>query len=154
MANSVDPDQTALIGAVCSWSTLFVSIINSSVILGNFLQQTLSADIFRCIFFLDALRVKPVSIQLYPCKPNEISKCYQLDQSISALRVVGWYFTFCQISIEHNVSNSGDPDQTPHSVAIDLGLRCLPLCHTKRTLCLYGLNCLPKLYSENQLKDI
>ena len=23
MANSVDPDQTALIGAVCSWSTLF-----------------------------------------------------------------------------------------------------------------------------------
>ena len=27
MANSVDPDQTALIGAVCSGSTLFASII-------------------------------------------------------------------------------------------------------------------------------
>ena len=53
MANSVDPDHTALIGAVCSGSMLFASIINSSVTLGNYLQQTTSADdIFRCIFFL------------------------------------------------------------------------------------------------------
>ena len=59
MANSVDPDQTAPIGAVCSGSTLFASILNSSLMLGNFLQQTTSADdIFRCIFFLGALRVK------------------------------------------------------------------------------------------------
>ena len=51
MANSVDPDQT--IGAVCSGSTLFASILNSSVILGIYFQQTTSADdIFRCIFFL------------------------------------------------------------------------------------------------------
>ena len=34
MANSVDPDHT--IGAVCSGSTLFASILNSSVMLGNF----------------------------------------------------------------------------------------------------------------------
>ena len=53
MANSVDPDQTAPIGAVYSGSTLFASILNSSVMLGNCLQQTTSAeDIFRCIFFL------------------------------------------------------------------------------------------------------
>ena len=53
MANSVDPDQTAPIGAVCSWSTLFASILNLSVMLGNFLQQMTSADeIFKCIFFL------------------------------------------------------------------------------------------------------
>ena len=53
MANSVDPDQTALIGAVCSGSRLFASILNSSVMLGNYLQQTTSEDdIFRCIFFL------------------------------------------------------------------------------------------------------
>ena len=52
MANSVDPDQTAPIGAVYSGSTLFASIFNSSVMLGNYLQQTTSADnIFRCIFF-------------------------------------------------------------------------------------------------------
>ena len=58
MANSVDPDQTAPIGAVCSGSTLFASILYSSVMLGNYLQQTTSADdIFRCIF-LGALRVK------------------------------------------------------------------------------------------------
>ena len=52
MANSVDPDQTAPIGAVCSGSTLYASILNSSVMLGNYLLQTTSADdIFRCIFF-------------------------------------------------------------------------------------------------------
>ena len=50
MANNVDPDQTAPIGAVCSGSTLFASILNLSVMLGNCLQQTTSADdIFRCI---------------------------------------------------------------------------------------------------------
>ena len=51
MANSVDQDQTAPIGAVCSGSTLFASILNSSVMIGNYLQQTTSAnDIVRCIF--------------------------------------------------------------------------------------------------------
>ena len=59
MANSVDPDHTAPIGAVWSGSTLFASILNLSVMLGNYLQQTTSADnIFRCIFFLGALRIK------------------------------------------------------------------------------------------------
>ena len=58
MANSVDPDQTAPIGAVCSGSTLFPSIRIWSVILDNYLQQTTSPDdIFRCIFFLGASRV-------------------------------------------------------------------------------------------------
>ena len=58
MANSVDPDQTAPKVAVCSGSTLFASILNLSVMLGNYLQQTTSADdIFRCIF-LGALSVK------------------------------------------------------------------------------------------------
>ena len=53
MANSVEPDQTAPIGEVCSGSTLFASILNLSVMLGNYLQQTTSVDdIFRCIFFL------------------------------------------------------------------------------------------------------
>ena len=58
MANSVGPDQTAPIGAVCSGSTLFASILYTSVKLGNYLQKTTSADnIFRCIFFLGASRV-------------------------------------------------------------------------------------------------
>ena len=51
MANSVDPYQTTPLGAVCSGFTLFAFILNSSVMLGNNLQQTTSADnIFRCIF--------------------------------------------------------------------------------------------------------
>ena len=63
MANSVDAGQTAPIGAICSGSRLlkFVCLYaygNSSVMLGNYLQQTTSADdIFRCVFFLGSLRV-------------------------------------------------------------------------------------------------
>ena len=65
MANSVDPDQTAPIGAVCSRSTLFASLLDSSVMLSNYLQQTTSADdIFRCIFFF-ALRVN-IDYRTYP----------------------------------------------------------------------------------------
>ena len=66
MANSVDPDQTASIGAVCSRSTLFASILNSSVMIGNYLQQTTSEDIFSCIF-LGGLRV---NIRFYNVKIN------------------------------------------------------------------------------------
>ena len=56
------PDQTAPIGAVCSGSMLFASILNSSVMLGNYLQQMTSVDvIFTCVFFLIALRVKIIS---------------------------------------------------------------------------------------------
>ena len=53
MANSVDPGKTAPMGAVCSGLTLLASILNTSVMLGNYLQQTTSADdILKCIFFL------------------------------------------------------------------------------------------------------
>ena len=45
MANSVDPDQTAPIGAVQSGSILCASLLKLSVMLGNYLQQTTSADV-------------------------------------------------------------------------------------------------------------
>ena len=62
MANSVDPDKTAPVGAVCSGSMLFASILNLSVMLSNYLQQTTSAeDIFRCNFFFLALMQKVAS---------------------------------------------------------------------------------------------
>ena len=56
MANSVDPDQTALLGAVCSGSTLFASILNSreAIICSRRLQQTTFSEAF---FFLGVLRV-------------------------------------------------------------------------------------------------
>ena len=47
MADSVDPDQTASIGAVCSGPTLFASMLNSSVMLGNFSRRH-----FQLHFFL------------------------------------------------------------------------------------------------------
>ena len=71
MANSVDPDQTAPIGAVWSGSTLFASILNSSLMFGNYLQQTSSADdIFRCIFFLALLGLTFFN----PCLANGFSR--------------------------------------------------------------------------------
>ena len=66
--------MTNSIGAVCSGSTLFASILNSSVMLGHYLQQTTSEDdLFRCIFFLGALRVNRgcedgLKSQVYMCK--------------------------------------------------------------------------------------
>ena len=60
----MDPDQTAPIGAVSSGSKLFASILKSSVMLGNYLQQTTSADDFsrqrfQMHFFLGANVVDP-----------------------------------------------------------------------------------------------
>ena len=58
MANNVDLDHTAPIGAVCSslGPHFLLVYLNSPVMLGNYLQQKTSAeDIFRCIF-LGALR--------------------------------------------------------------------------------------------------
>ena len=55
MGNSVDLDQTAPIVAVCSGSKLFASILNSSVMLGNYLQRTTSADDISDAFFFLAL---------------------------------------------------------------------------------------------------
>ena len=41
------------------------------------------------------------------------------------------FFIFIQVLIEIMQANSGDPDQTPHSVASDLSLRYLPMSHIK-----------------------
>ena len=53
MANSVGPDQTAPIGAVCSGSTLLASILKLSVLLGNYLQQMTFSDAFFSWRFKD-----------------------------------------------------------------------------------------------------
>ena len=84
MANSLDPDQTAPIGAICSGSTLIASILNSSVMLGTYLQQRTSADdIFRCIFFLGALRVNIC----YVCSKNHlIETVFEYPQHMFWLR--------------------------------------------------------------------
>ena len=59
MTNSVDPDQTAPIGAVLSGSTLFASILE---FVSNVRQLFAADDFSRCHFsdaiYLGALRVK------------------------------------------------------------------------------------------------
>ena len=77
MAKIVDPDQTAPIGAVCSRSTLFASILISSVMLGNYFQQTTPADdIFRCIYFLGALTVNIVNFCVFQFLFTESFECF------------------------------------------------------------------------------
>ena len=63
--------------------SLYASIFNLPVMLGNYLQQTASADnIFRCIFFLGALRV--ISYNSYEAdtkiKPNPMTFNCNLDR--------------------------------------------------------------------------
>ena len=58
MANSVDQDQTAPIGAVCSGSILFASILNFSVKFRQlFAADDFSKRHFQMYFFLCAFRV-------------------------------------------------------------------------------------------------
>ena len=58
MANSVHPDKTAPIGAVCSGSTLFASILNSLLMFRQlFAADDFSRRHFQMHFFLGALRV-------------------------------------------------------------------------------------------------
>ena len=79
MANSVDPDQTAPIGAVCSGSTLFASMLNSSVMLGNYLQQTnFSRRHFQIHFFLGALRVMFLTCLEHFVTVPYFGKCFEL----------------------------------------------------------------------------
>ena len=72
----MDPDKTAPIGALCSGSTLFASILNSSVMLGNYLQQMTSADdIFRCISFFALLGLN-ITASLYNKLPRPGNQLY------------------------------------------------------------------------------
>ena len=57
MANSVDPDQTVPIGAVCSGSTLIASILKFPSNVGQlFAVDDFSRRHFQMHFFLGALR--------------------------------------------------------------------------------------------------
>ena len=62
--------------------------------------------------------------------PNGFSNHYQLDESISNLRIVGKLcFNSIQILKLHSVSRY--PDQTPHIAASDLVLHCLLMSRKK-----------------------
>ena len=64
--------------------------------------------------------------------PNVFSHPYQLDESISNFRVVGWYDSFLfKFYKKLLFANSGEPHKTPHFAASDLVLHCLPMSHKK-----------------------
>ena len=65
MANSVDPDQTAPIGAFCSVSTLFASILNSSVFAADDFSRQLQQTTFSDAFFLGLLRVNEIMLKIW-----------------------------------------------------------------------------------------
>ena len=108
MANSVDPDQTALIGAGCSGSTLFASILNSSIMLALFAADVFSRRHFQMHFFLGALRVNIASetdklfLVVWLCltfmvnhrlvnwinEPARKTKCFSLLEPVSVLQKV------------------------------------------------------------------
>ena len=89
----------------CSWavwsgSTLFASILNSSVLLGNYLQQTTSADDISRYIFLGALRVKSA----YRSSIKAPTKTHQLKSSAANKCIT----LLTKLSVE---ANSVDPDQ-------------------------------------------
>ena len=59
-----------------------------------------------------------------------------MDQSISSLRVIRWYFSFFfyflfKLNLYFLKASSGDRDQIPRSVASDLDLNCLRMFNKK-----------------------
>ena len=75
-----------------------------------------------------------------PLKPNEIYPYYQLDLSISVLRVVEWYFQFYSIFDRTFCKQTVDTLVRRHVLWRLICVCTVCLCHTKRTLDLYGLN--------------
>ena len=83
MANSVNPDQTAPIGANCSGSTLFASIVKSvSNVRQHFAADDFSRRHFSDAFFLGTLRIKvfrKVNNQKYFSYFNFCTKTYVVN---------------------------------------------------------------------------
>ena len=65
-----------------------------------------------------------------------MAQYYQLEQSISVSRVVGWYLSFLlKVLIEHSVSKQW----MPQNAESDLGLNSLPRLHKKDTRLIWRL---------------
>ena len=96
---------------------------------------------------LPDVRIYPTLPYMYayvnPFKPIVFSHPFQLDQSISILRVVGWYMYFSSLLKFYKkflFANSGEPDQTPHFGASDLVLQCLQMSHKKDAMLIWVNN--------------
>ena len=74
MEDSVNPDQTAPIGAVCSASSLFASILKFASYVGQLFAADFSRQHFQMHFFRGPLRVKMIAhlpvirfLRIRPC---------------------------------------------------------------------------------------
>ena len=63
--------------------------------------------------------------------PNDFPILTHWKNQLPIFGVLRCISRFIQILIENSLANSGDPDQTPRSVASDLGLHRLPMSHKK-----------------------
>ena len=80
-------------------------------------------------------------ITFNPFKPNRISHFYQIDQSISVLRVVCWYFSFLFI-FKRNLCKQTVENLSRRRVLRRLIRFCTVCqCPIKKTLGLNGLKC-------------
>ena len=71
--------------------------------------------------------------RIIPLYAGRFFQCYMLDESICHLSVVGsilsvslLYYLWWKIPLANNVAPN-KLDKTPHYVASDLGLHCLPM---------------------------
>ena len=120
--------QIRLLGAVCSGSTLFASILNSTVMLSKYLQQTTSADdIFRCIFH-GALRV---------------NKDFSLDPAIIPKHLnIKWSYPICT-EFDKYVASTRNFDM--HCIAIGEHLKLRQACAFAQSLQCYTVRILDVL---------
>ena len=103
-----------------SMATRFASILNSSVMLGNYLQKTTSADdIFGRIFFLGALRVKSrEENSVYPEQlASQKSAEMDLQNSVYPEQLAS------QKSAEMNLQNSVYPEQLASQKSAEMNLQ-------------------------------
>ena len=83
MANSVDPDQTAPIGAAVLGPHFLLVYFNLPVMLGNYLQQTSSADyIFRSSLPKHYLNPNKRTLKIYFVRPDIIKSHEYIFQTI------------------------------------------------------------------------
>ena len=61
------------------------------------------------------------------CRLNRLSHTIYWKSSVSILGTAGYEVYIFLKKKAKLFANSGDPDQTPHSAASDLGLHCLPV---------------------------
>ena len=68
-----------------------------------------------------------MGLSLTHCRLNELTHTIYWKSPISNLGSQAMSFRYSQRKMAKLFANSGDPDQTPHSAASDLGLHCLPI---------------------------